>query len=354
MDQHQIYPGSLIRHNIFLNINDQSLYEKIKPKLEIIAKRNFPLPLVVNLIAQNPVEGELALESTYIQSSQWNCFSKENKYGACQLLKKGDYELVLGSVQVNKYSDIKKSTEKAFEKMESLLSNCGLTLKDIVRQWNYIEHLLDNEFDAQRYQTFNDVRTEQYGDLFSDTGYPASTEIGISTGGLIIEFLAVKNRKELSFSINNPIQKAPHEYSSKVLSTPGDHSYLSPTTPKLERARSLKIENSTMLLVSGTSSIIGERITAKGDAKEQTIIIIENLKKLIAPKNIEKTGITTSTNSSFSLIKVYLQNINDYKDVHPILESFFGDIPLLMVQTDLPRKGILVELEAELILQEGE
>lgn len=350
MDENQIYPGSFIRHNIFVNINSKEQYNKMKPKLEFMAKRRFPLPMIINIIAQKPAEGDIALESTHIHSNNWNCIFKEMKYGSCQLLKKGDQEVVLGSIQVDKFPDMQTNAEKAFEQMEKLLSKCSLTYSDIVKQWSYIERMMDDDMMIQRYQVFNDVRTRYYDDDFKEIGYPASTEVGILTGGIIIEFLAVKNRNKKSKTIINPVQKATSEYSSSVLAKEGVYDKLTPTTPKLERARSLSIDRQTMVFISGTSSIIGERITAKGNVKEQTDIVIEHFNKIKSTANLKNAGIDNNSEGTYTLIKAYVNDYKNFKDVYNVLSKVFKDVPLVMTQTDLPRKNILVEIEAEILL----
>lgn len=350
MNEHQIYPGSFIRHNIFINVFDQASYTILKPKLESMAKRRFPLPMLVNVIAQAPAEGDLALESTHIQSTLWNCLYKESKYGSCQLLKKDKNLVVIGSVQVNHYPDMQNNAEKAFEQVEELLDKCGLVMGDLVKQWSYIEHLLDDDLLVQRYQTFNDVRTRYFDDDFAVTGYPASTEVGMATGGIIIEFLAVNNRIKKSVKINNPVQKAPHEYSSDVLASEGAYNKANPTTPKLERARSLSIDKRTMVFISGTSSIIGERLTASGDAREQTVVALENIKKITETTNLNEVGLQVLNPEIFTLIKAYVNQQVNIDEIYTLLTSTFSEVPLVLVKTDLPRKGILVELEAELMI----
>lgn len=348
MNEFQIYPGSFIRHNIYANIKDKTSYDKIAPKLEFIAKRRFPLPLIINVIAHVPAEGDVCLESTYIKSNDWNCLFKETKYGSCQHLKKNNLELVIGSVHINK-SELQYNTEKAFEKIEELLSMCNLEIGDIVRQWNYIERMLDDESAIQRYQIFNDVRTKYYDKDFDGTGFPASTEVGMYTGGILIEFLAVKNKKDHSQLVQNPIQKAPYEYSPEVLFNKGVYLSSEPTTPKLERARSLNMDTKKMVFVSGTSAIIGEKLKSKGDVKEQTIVILENFKKLKSNENLSNAGLDVSKEGEYSLIKAYIQNKEDFQIVYDILEPKFKNTPFLLVQTELPRKHILVEIEAEVI-----
>lgn len=350
MDEFQIYPGSLIRHNIFVDVADSSTYHSIKPRLEQIAKQRFPLPMLVNVIAQKPFKGDLALESTHIKSTQWNCLFKETKYGSCQLMKHGKDNIVLGAVQVNESRLIKDNAEKAFEQIEELLEKCGLAMGDLVKQWSYIENMLDASIQPQPYQTFNDVRTRYYDNDFTNSGFPASTEVGIQTGGLIIEFMAVNQRNSRSIKIDNPAQKAPQEYSQEVLANEGAYEKSSPTSPKLERARSLTIDKKTMIFISGTSSIIGERITAIGDAREQTFIALENFKKIIEQNNLKAAGLTSVNIKTFTLLKAYVKSDTDFQTVKSLLNAQFENVPMLVVQTDLPRKEILVELEAELMI----
>lgn len=350
MDEHQIYPGSFIRHNIYVNLIEFSTYNTVKAKLMKLAKRPFPLPLLVNIITQAPVEGDLALESTYIQGPLWKCLHKESKYGACQLVKNNKVEMAIGSVQVSKYPDMKSCAEKAFEQMETLLEKCDMGMADVVKQWSYLERILDDDMMTQRYQSFNDVRTRYYDTDFEEGGYPASTAVGMATGGLIIEFMAIKNRNTHTAKIESPVQKAAYLYSSDVLSGEGAFDETLPTTPKLERGRSLKIGSKTMLFISATSAIIGERITADGDVKEQTLVALDNIKKLTDIINLKETGINAPNQGAFTLVKAYVQKQSEIDKVLEILVPLFKNIPLLIVQADLPRKEILVELEAEMML----
>jgi enamine deaminase RidA (YjgF/YER057c/UK114 family) len=246
---------------------------------------------------------------------------------------------------------MQSSAEQAFEQIEQLLDQCGLSMGDVVKQWNYLERMLEKDFSVQRYQIFNDVRTRYYDQDFEGRGYPASTETGMLTGGLIIEFLAVKGRNERSLTVNNPIQKAPYEYSSDVLAGEGAYNKTGPTTPKLERARSLTIDQRSMLFISGTSSIIGERLTAGGDVAEQTVTIIETIKKLLERKNLEAAGLKPAADApKLSLLKIYVAKAADFDQVYHVIEAFMGKAPTLMVQATLPRKEILVEIEAEMLI----
>lgn len=350
MDENQLYPGSFIRHNIFVRVSDWTQFFKIKPSLLQIAKRRFPLPLLVNFIPAAPVEGDVALESTHIHSNLWNCLFKEHEHGACQHMKSGKEEVVIGSITINTPGSFSSQVEEAFQSMDILLAKCGMEFSNIVRQWTYIERMHDEDQGIQRYQIFNDTRSKYYADEFDTGGYPASTEIGIPNGGIMIEFFAIKNRKNRTKVISNPLQKAPHEYSASVLSSKGLGNQLEPTTPKVERAQYFSLQKQAMIFVTATPAIVGERIAYESDAKEQAAFIVENFKKLLAATNLEKAGIEASGNGQISLIKGYVQHEADLQKVLKVLYPHFSKIPFVLVQASLPRDRFLVELEAEMML----
>jgi enamine deaminase RidA (YjgF/YER057c/UK114 family) len=349
MDEFQIYPGSFIRHNLFVKVTDWAAFSKIKPKLEHMAKRRFPLPMLINFIAAAPVHGLIALESTHVQSTQWNCLFKEEPFGACQHMKHAKTEVVLGSVKVNNSPEIFKNTEKAFETIDLLLSKCGMGFQHIVKQWNYMERMLDEDLGLQRYQIFNDLRTRFYDDDFVGIGYPASTEIGMTHGGIVIEFFAVKNREKLTRPIDNPLQKAPHEYSAEVLSEKGAFSKALPTTPKVERAQYLTLNKLSMVFVSSTAAMVGERVISIGNVKEQTDYIIEIFKKMLSEQHLKNSGVEPMTRGHHTLLKAYVKLTADFDIVEKIIDANFTKIPIVMIQADLPRHEMLVELETEML-----
>lgn len=350
MDLRQIYPGSFIRHNLYLNVDNEEKYNKLKPRFEQMIRRQFPLPMVVSIIAQAPGQGDLALESTYVQGGVWNCLYREDKHGACQLIKDKQYEMVIGAVQVQHFPDMESLAKTAYQQIEILLDKCEMRLGNLIKQWTYIERMHDNEQLNSRYQAFCNVRTDFYNDEFTDGGFPAATEVGMKTGGIIIEFMAMKNRNDYSSKVENPAQKQPHEYSAEALHTKNNIEEQLLTTPKLERARTLTMNNKTMLFVSGVSAIIGERVTAEGNAKEQAVVILENLKQLTAKNNLVEWGLKAPFNLQFTLCKVFVKSLASVDIVYEIIKPIFEHVPLLIVEADLAREEILVELETELLV----
>jgi len=112
--------------------------------------------------------------------------------------------------------------QESFTKMETILKAEQLDFSDVVRQWNYIEDILDKKSIGdsiqQNYQIFNDVRSMYYSKAEFCNGYPAATGIGMKAGGIILEFIAISNTQSVKIlPIKNPQQINAYSYSDKKL-----------------------------------------------------------------------------------------------------------------------------------------
>ncbi|MGC8803225.1 MAG: hypothetical protein ACP5PS_05570, partial [Bacteroidales bacterium] len=148
----------------------------------------------------------------------------------------------------------------AFEQMNLILKSEGFTFGDVIRQWNYIERIIDFTDNSQHYQIFNDVRSNYYASSTFPYGYPSATGIGMSYNGIILEFLALKPASETHVKpIQSPVQTNAHQYSPRVLSN-NQYTSLSclKSTPKFERGKAVYCPHGGMLFVSGTAAIKGE------------------------------------------------------------------------------------------------
>ena len=84
---------------------------------------------------------------------------------------------------------------------------------DYNQQWNYIENIVgtftdsESEVVKQNYQQFNDVRSQYYGRSDFSQGYPAATGIGMNTGGVVIDFIALHPAPgQIILPLSNPRQ----------------------------------------------------------------------------------------------------------------------------------------------------
>ena len=125
---------------------------------------------------------------------------------------------------------IQQQASGVFARLGDVLRKEGFPISSIVRQWNYIERITDYDGADQRYQMFNNARSEFYKPVDWSNGYPAATGIGADLGGLVVDVDAVVFKQDDCYTtpIDNKLQIAAHAYSEKVLEKAG----VQKTTPK--------------------------------------------------------------------------------------------------------------------------
>ncbi len=222
---------------------------------------------------------------------------------------------------------------------QSILDAEGLDFGHVVRQWNYLEEMLDIRNtgcgDSQGYQAFNDVRSIAYGRSAFSAGYPAATGIGQRVGGVVIELVAVAPAPGVSVEpISNPQQVDAHRYSEDVLVGAPAADLENTTSPKFERGKLVTTGDAEIVFVSGTASILGEKTVSPGDVRAQTRTTIENIKEVLGGR-------------ALTHLRAYVKRPGDMEAVREVCRAAFGDIPSLYVEADVCRDDLLVELEGE-------
>lgn len=247
-----------------------------------------------------------------------------------------------------------EQSNDSFLLMKSILDLEGLTMDELVRQWNYIPGILcEQEIDFQcfqHYQQFNDVRQRVYHAYKKTHTYPAATGIGVSNGNVVIDFLALKPHKNTKVTgLANPQQIDAFDYSQRQLVG----SNVDKKPPLFARANCVSNANGGLVFISGTASIIGEETKGIGDIEMQTNITIDNIEKLVSAASLSKVDATTDIQSYFSFHRVYIKNTNDFEKVRTICEQRFGNVPIIYVQADVCRSNLLVEIESDAIIKIG-
>ncbi|MHC4940026.1 MAG: chorismate transformation enzyme, FkbO/Hyg5 family [Planctomycetota bacterium] len=225
---------------------------------------------------------------------------------------------------------------EAFDRMRAVLRAESMDFGHVVRQWGYIEGLLEIRADCprghQRYQAFNDVRTQEYDSAEFPAGYPAATGIGQAWGGVALEFIALDCADARIEPVSNPRQTDAHHYSGGMLVGESLDRIHAKSTPKFERAKLVERGDDRLVFVSGTAAIVGERSVAQGDVAEQTRTTIENIAALVGEGHLSR-------------LRAYVKRASDFATVRSICSEAFGPIPANYVQADICRPELLVELE---------
>ena len=175
-----------IRITFFTDIACNEGYIEQRERIEACCKELFGNKRpVVALVVQPPLECKLLAEVTYIDA-------------ACEVEYHDDYILLDGCQLYTAaiYSSLDKCIEEQsddiFEHLNRILALQGFAINDIVRQWNYIEHITHISAQGQNYQQFNDSRSRFYNRTTWQNGYPAATGIGTGGGGVVVMVDAIK------------------------------------------------------------------------------------------------------------------------------------------------------------------
>lgn len=298
---------------------------------EIFAERK---PMVV-LVAQPPLNARLLAEVTYVEDD-------------CKIVYNNDYivindcQIFSGGLFSAQDASIGSKAERVFERLHEILKTEGLAINDIVRQWNYIEHITHISEQGQNYQQFNDARSRFYELTQWQNGYPAATGIGANCGGVVVVIDAIKQSDKCSRAIDNPLQLSAHSYTQKVLIDGQDPQ--KKTTPKFERARWVGDENQGMIYISGTAAIRGEN-SLLADVMQQGVVTMENIEHLTSYENQEYNGVPYPAKCEYEMMRVYLKSSDNWQQISGWLKDNYHCEDVAIVVADVCRAELLIEIE---------
>jgi len=348
---------SILKQTIFINANNKNEYHEQQNFLQEQLQKfyNSTLP-PTSFIAQPPEDQQqCALELILLKSDSTDIELQRKKLDdiSYTVLYYSETKEVYGgglSCAFNSYDPL-ECARNSFDIMERILKKENLTFANVVRQWNYIEGILDKKPRKggikQNYQIFNDVRSNYYSKSNFLSGYPAATGIGMNTGGIILEFIAVNNTQDVNIiPIKNPRQVNAYSYSDEVLVGRPIQDISKKTSPKFERAKFMAIDNIVQIFISGTAAILGQDSVSEQDARIQTTTTIENIQQLICESNLKNHNIHQNAgHPKLSYLRVYVKKEYDLEDVKAVCEKYYPNISTLYLISDICRDDLLVELE---------
>lgn len=344
----QINAGmKIFKLNFFADTSSYEAYQRMQLEIEDMVFDKLQTPVVFSIISQSPLTCQVLVEAFYYDVSLWKSFFLTERNGQAMLFKRGNAEVLAGNVQARFHTSCRMNAEQAFASVKGFLERVNFPVNSIVRQWNYIENILGQDDDKQRYQEFNNVRSDFYAGHFNETGYPAATGIGMDHGGIIIEFVAISYGKATTLSLDNPWQIAAHDYSNKVLAGGG---FSERSTPKFERARYLELFGRKLVLISGTASIRGEQTVGIGDPVEQTKVTIQNITRLYSPEVLSQIS-ENELQPRYGHARVYVKNRQDFPVIERTFKRYYGNLPVVYLVADICREDLLVEIEGKVILE---
>jgi enamine deaminase RidA (YjgF/YER057c/UK114 family) len=345
--------------SFFIVANNQEEYDLRSTQIRDMMSVKFGLEIpATSFVAQGSEKGyEVVLELVYTKASKNKNVSYKTISGLnYTVVEHNKYKEVHGAVRVgNGNYCAEASATKAFEQLEKILAEEGQNMGHIIRQWNYIEKIVQINKDdqsCQNYQDFNEVRSRFYSTANFDNGYPAATGIGANTGGVCISFIALSDSNQVRVKpIGNPRQTDAHKYSELVLKGKPQADTQTKSTPKFERANLISFENTDRIFVSGTASIVGEQTVHVNDVEKQTLATIENILELFSKENQESLDLDFDVDElSFSHLRVYVKYQKDIPRVKKICESKLNSSASIYLVANVCREELLVEIEGLFIL----
>ncbi len=226
----------------------------------------------------------------------------------------------------------------AYRDLFAALQDCACP--QVLRLWNYLPRINADGGGLERYRQFDIGPQQAFIDAGRDAfeGAPAACALGTvgdAAGGLSLCFLAGRVAPR---PVDNPRHVPAYRYTSRY----------EPRAPRFSRAALADTGGGRVaLLVSGTSSIVGEHTVHLGDVVAQTHETLRNLRAVIDSAH-------RACNASLTLADlqptVYLRHAADHAKVLDLLAQA---VPAWQaspcVQVEICRDGILVAIEAHAV-----
>lgn len=256
-------------------------------------------------------------------------------FGAIQLAE-AEFDTLAGCDEGK--TPLQQASEAAYQRIFQLLD--ALDFPHILRFWNYLADINGYSHDVERYQQFNIGRQDGFMRSGRDVmgGVPAASAVGFREGPLTVYFFAARNVRPLA--IENPRQISAYEY-------PQEYGPRSPTFSRASIAHwgSDKPNDSHLLFVSGTASIVGHQSLHVGDVIAQTRESLANIAAILQ----EAKRVQPAANFSLGDLcyKVYVRHAQDVAAIRNEIQRIAGvTTHVLFLHADICRHDLLVEIEA--------
>lgn len=205
----------------------------------------------------------------------------------------------------------------------------------LLRAWNYLPAINAGDGDAERYRRFclgRAAALEAAG--YGERELCAGTAIGSDEPRLRIYLLCGSSP---GVNIENPRQVSAYRYPRRY----------GPRSPSFARATAIAgVDDSRLLMISGTASVVGHRSAHVGDVDAQLMEIVRNLDSLLVESaaTLSRPGLREF--GAESLMRVYVRHEADWPAIEARLRSCWPQVRLAGLRGDICRSDLLVEIEA--------
>lgn len=195
----------------------------------------------------------------------------------------------------------------------------------VQRLWNYLDSINAGGGDQERYRQFCAGRLEGMNCYF-ESGFPAATAIGHATPAGHLQIYCLASMAP-GMRIENPRQLSAWRYPRQY----------GPVSPSF--ARAMRLPAGDGLAISGTAAIQGHSSLHAGDLDAQLHETLTNLNSLLAAGNM------SGDFGRQSPIKAYVRHQHHMTEVDAFLGEHLPHSPRLLLQADICRSELLVEID---------
>ena len=229
--------------------------------------------------------------------------------------------------------DPAETTARFYRELIAAVRSAGYP--HLLRIWNYLSDINGGDGDNERYRRVCIGRGQALAEAgLEDTRMCAATAIG--THDDCFRLLALAGRVP-GRSVENPRQVSAWDYPP----------IYGPRSPAFARATAVSLEDQrSVLLVSGTASVVGHATAHPGDVLAQTDEAASNLAALLAEAASELQRPGLARFGSDAAARVYVRHPADWPAVYQRLREHWPRLPMAGFHGDICRRDLLVEIEA--------
>jgi chorismate lyase/3-hydroxybenzoate synthase len=199
--------------------------------------------------------------------------------------------------------------------------------RNLIRVFNYLPDITAEIGGTERYRLFNAGRYRALAAYRRPLeAAPAACALGTREGAPAIYFLASRHE---GVAIENPRQLSAYHY-------PPQYGRISPS---FSRAMTISQGGACDLYISGTASIVGHESQHYGDPAAQAEEALRNIQAVLF-----QCGDMALTDADL-LLKIYVRRPGDISAIEPVLDRSVPNAHIMMVQADICRPELLVEIE---------
>jgi chorismate lyase / 3-hydroxybenzoate synthase len=223
--------------------------------------------------------------------------------------------------QADEAEDIAAVARQAYAELRERLLRRGYP--QLLRTWTYFDRINEGLGDAERYRQFCIGRA---AGLNGHQGHPAATVIGSHRPGFWLWAIA---GRQAGVAVENPRQIPAWAYPQTY----------GPQSPGFTRA--LWLESSGLLLVSGTSSVVGHATAHPNDLPSQFAETRRNLGALVERAQTLAQGPLHPV-----ALRIYVRRLDDVERVRQAIASWLPELPASIQIGDVCRRDLTLEIEA--------